>query len=137
MPQKQLNAEDVCPYHRELYQFQDGATYERPIVDGQIPFEFEWGKKNTTSYQGTPTRYGYANAASSMLSTINFNVEDIKQWAILDSGATSHFLCMDAQATGVTPTKDPITVTIPDGTKLTSTHTRELDLPNLPQAART
>ena len=137
MPQKQLNAKDVCPYHGELYQFQDWATYERPIVDSQMPFEFNWGKKNTTSYQGTPTRYGFANTASSMLATINFNLEDIKQWAILDSGATSHFLCTDAEAKDVRPTNDPITVTIPDGTKLTSTHTRELDLPNLPKAART
>ena len=136
-PQRSRRVSISQPHHTELYQFQDGATYERPIVDGQVPFEFKWGKKNTTAYQGTPTRYGYANAASSMLSTINFNVEDIRQWAILDSGATSPFLCMDAQATGVTPTKDPITVTIPDGTKLTSTHTRELDVPNLPKAART
>lgn len=84
-----------------------------------------------------PARYGHANAASSMLSTIDFNLEDIKQWAILDSGATSYFLCIDEAATGGKPTNNPITVTIPDGSKLTSTHTRELDLPHLPQATRT
>ena len=71
-----------------------------------------------------------------MLKKINFNLEDIKNWSILDSGATSHFLVTDASATGISVATNPVTVTIPDGSKLTSTHKRELDLPQLPKAAR-
>ena len=54
----------------------------------------------------------------------------------MDSGATSHFLVIDASATGMSIATKPITITIPDGTKLTSTHKRELDLQLLPKAAR-
>ena len=38
----------------------------------------------------------YAFAAEKLLRTINFDIEDIREWAILDSGATSHFLVVDA-----------------------------------------
>ena len=71
-----------------------------------------------------------------MLKTINFNLEDIKDWDILDSGAKTHFLVIDASATGISLAANPITDTIPDRTKLTSAHNRELDLPLLPKAAR-
>ena len=101
---------------------------------GTMPFKFRW-KTNKIS-ANTPSKYGYAHAASSMLKKINFNLADIKNWAILDSGATSHFLVTDASATGVSVATNPVTVTIPDGSRLTSTHKRELDLPQLPKAAR-
>ena len=38
----------------------------------------------------------YAHLANLLLKTINFILEDIKQWAILDSSATSNFLLSDA-----------------------------------------
>ena len=41
-------------------------------------------------------RRQYAFAAGKLLRTINFDIEDIREWAILDSGATSHFLAVDA-----------------------------------------
>ena len=62
--------------------------------------------------------------------------ENSKDWAVLDSGATSHFLVIDATATKVTPATNPVTVTIPDGSTLKSTQVRKLDLPQLPMAAR-
>ena len=53
-------------------------------------------------------------------------------------GLRSHrpFLVTDASATRISVATDPITVTIPDGTKLTSTHKQELDLLLLPKSAR-
>ena len=42
--------------------------------------------------------------AGKVLKTINFNLEDIQEWAILDSGAMSHFLVIDASVDDVTPT---------------------------------
>ena len=52
-----------------------------------MPFEFKWNKR--TAFQVNLSNYGYVQAASSMLKTINFNLEDIKDWTLLDSGATS------------------------------------------------
>jgi hypothetical protein len=116
-----------------LYQFQSMNTTNKEGM-GTIPFKFRWKKKKSST--NTPSKYGYAHAASSILKKINFNLDDIKNWAILDSGATSHFLVTDASATGVSVATNPVTVSIPDGSKLTSTHKRELDLPQLPKAAR-
>ena len=69
-----------------------------------------------------PSKYSYAQAANSTLKTINFHLNGIKDCAILDSGATSYFLVTDVSATGISNATNPITVTIPDGSKLTSTH---------------
>ena len=71
--------------------------------------------------RNNPSKYCYAQVANSILKTINFNLEDSKDWAILDSGATSHFLVTDVSATGISIATNQITVTIPDDTKLTST----------------
>ena len=78
----------------------------------------------------------YSHAANSLLATINFNLEDIRNWAILDSGATSHFLVPDAPTINVQPALNPLHVTMPDGNSVSSTHTCELDLPQLPKQAR-
>ena len=71
-----------------------------------------------------------------LLSTFNVNRHNIREWAILDSGASSHFLCLDAPVTNKQIANDPITVIQPDGYTMTSTHDSDLDLPQLPRAAR-
>ena len=78
----------------------------------------------------------YTYAANSLLSTVDFSVEDIRKWAILDSGATSHFLVPEAPVTNVRPAMTPLRVTIPDGNQVSSTHTCELQIPGLPKRAR-
>ena len=57
-----------------------------------------------------------------MLKTIDFALEDIKKWAILDSGATSNFLLSDAPMDDERPAQHPITAKLPDGRKVKSTH---------------
>ena len=52
--------------------------------------------------------------------------------AISDTGATAHFLTTDAPAINIKAAVVPLTVTMPDGNKLTSTHTCNLDIPWLP-----
>ena len=74
--------------------------------------------------------------APSLLKIYDVRKENSKDWAVLDSGATSHFLVVNATASKVTPTDNPITVTITDGTTLKSTHVRKLDLPQLPMKTR-
>ncbi len=83
----------------------------------------------------TPT-HNYALAASILLRTITTDATTIKQWAILNSGATSHFLTTNAPATNIIPATVPLIARLPNGNKMQSTHTCTLDLPVLPVGAR-
>ena len=80
-------------------------------------------------------RLRYAFAADSLLSTITLTAENIKEWAILDSGATSHFLVLEAPTRQTEVATEPLTVRLPDGARVTSTHMCELELSQLPPAA--
>ncbi|KAL7425501.1 hypothetical protein ACHAXH_000250 [Discostella pseudostelligera] len=55
--------------------------------------------------------------------------------ALSDSGATSHFLVDGAHAINIHLNPDPITVQLPDGRTIRSTHTCNLDIPWLRGAA--
>ena len=84
----------------------------------------------------TPTQ-NYALTASILIRTITTDAANIKRWAILDSGATSHyFLTTDAPATNIIPTDVPLIARLPNGDKVQSMHTCTLDLPDLPDGAR-
>ena len=50
-----------------------------------------------------------------LLSTVDINLQNIKKWAILDSGASSHFLVTGAPVTNKKVATNPIAVTLPDG----------------------
>jgi hypothetical protein len=63
------------------------------------------------------------------------DAKTIKEWAILDSGATSHFLTSDAPATTIHLATIPIITCLPNGECVQSTHTCTFDLPALPPAA--
>ena len=70
-----------------MYQFQGN----NPVQDynTKMPFKFKWNKRK--AFCVNPGKYGNVQAANSMLKTINFNLRDIKDWAILDSGAKRHY----------------------------------------------
>ena len=55
--------------------------------------------------------------------------------AIADAGATAHFLLPGAPVTNVQPTLYPLTINLPDGSTIKSTHTCLLDIPWLPLKA--
>ena len=57
------------------------------------------------------------------------NASIATECAILDSGATGHFL---APVTNLQVADNPISITIPNGKNMTSTHTCNLDIPWLP-----
>ena len=105
-----------------IYKFQNNNPIQE--YKNKMRFEFKWNKRK--AFQVNPSKYEYAEASISMLKTINFNLEDITDWAKLNSGATRHFLVTDASATGIPIATNHITVTIPAGSKLTSTHKQEL-----------
>ena len=63
--------------------------------------------------------------------------DTINAWAIADSGATSHFLVTTAPTINKTTATCPLSVKLPDGAIIKSTHTCDLNLPQLPGTART
>ena len=75
-----------------------------------------------------PSSARFAHAANALLSTVNINKENIHEWAVLDSGATSHFLVINAPVINKTPALHPISVSLPDGDKIRSSHMGELDV---------
>ena len=75
-------------------------------------------------------------AANALLSTVYINMKSIKDWEILDSGATSHFLVTTAPITNITPVSNPLAVKLPYGACVSSTHTFKLTLPQLPTRSR-
>ena len=70
------------------------------------------------------------------LSTVDINLKNIKEWEILDSGASSHFLVVGAPVTNKQVAVAPISVTPPDGDQVHSTHIGDLDMPQLPKSGR-
>ena len=63
----------------------------------------------------------------------------IKVRTIADTGASDHFFEFahtDLPIINVRPTTDGISVLIPNGDHMLSTHTAELDLPHLPHQAK-
>ncbi len=83
----------------------------------------------------TPT-HNYAFAAAVLLKTISTDAKTIKKWAILNSGATSHFLTTNVPATNICAASVPLVARLPNGERVQLTHTCTLDLSELPAAAR-
>ena len=67
---------------------------------------------------------------------MDINIKSKKECAIIDSVATSHLLVTVEPITNITPASKPITVKLPDGACVSSTHTCTLNLPQLPTRAR-
>ena len=53
----------------------------------------------------------------------------VVNYAISDSGATAHFICEGAPVVNVRPATIPLKITLPNGEKIESTHTCNLDIP--------
>eukprot|EP00804_Cyclotella_cryptica_P025040 CCRYP_015954-RA/>CCRYP_015954-RA protein AED:0.40 eAED:0.40 QI:0/0/0/1/0/0/2/0/332 len=56
------------------------------------------------------------------------------EFAIMDSGATAHFLVKGAAVKNKQPTGNPLKIKLPNGTVIQSTHTCNLDIPWLPNS---
>jgi hypothetical protein len=84
---------------------------------------------NTNCHPTTTNNYAFA--ASILLKTINVNAATIERWAILDYGATSHFLTTNAPATNIILAAVPLIAHLPNSDKVQPTHTCTLDLPDL------
>jgi len=53
--------------------------------------------------------------------------------AIADTGATNVFIMEGAPVTNKQKTRKPLTINLPDGTKVKSTHECDINIPGLPQ----
>ena len=67
-----------------------------------------------------------------LLHTKYINLQNIKKWAILDSGATSLFLALGVLVREKIVAKKPIVFILPDGDQAHSTHTGDCDMSQLP-----
>ena len=112
-------------------------------VKDNIKFDVNQYTATSTPTPYTPSRHTYhksvntySHVANSLLKTIDFNLEDIQQWAILDSGATSHFLLTDSPIDDERQTLNPITTKPPDGRRVTSTQEGRIRWRHLPEKAR-
>jgi len=56
------------------------------------------------------------------------------EYAILDSGATAHFIIKGATVRNKHPTFNPLKIKLPDGSVIKSSHTCNLDIPWLPNS---
>ncbi len=71
-----------------------------------------------------------------LLKTISTDAKTIKRWAVLDLGATSHFLTTNLPATNICAASVPLVARLPNGERVQLTHTCTLDLPELPATTR-
>ena len=86
--------------------------------------------------KSVPHLQKYEYAAKALLATVDINMQNVHEWVILDSGATSHFLVIAAPTTDRQEAKNPLSVKLPDGARMSSTHTCTLAIPELPVKAR-
>ena len=101
-----------------------------------IPPGFSHNDTKETSYHDQCLPHGLAAATNHLLETITLTRNNIHKWAILDSGATSNFLMTTAHVANKERIDDGITVSLPDGNKVKSTHECTLNITGLPIAAR-
>ena len=79
-------------------------TRSQRIVKNQQWKQTQFKMKVTTVTNMHPT--------PNLLKIYDARKENIKEWAVLDLGAASHFLVVDVTASKVIPTYNPITFTI-------------------------
>ena len=73
--------------------------------------------------------------AKAPLDTVDINMQNVHEWAILNSDATSYFLVIAAPTTDHQESKNPLSVKLPDGAHVISTHTCTLAILELPTKA--
>lgn len=117
----------------------DTATTDSASTNSSLSSDEDW--RAPQRVRTTPQRVDILPTTSSNsekaeaayhLSTNTFS----KDGGVGDSGATSHFVLPGTPVINVRKAVDPLVIYMPDGKKIQSTHTCELDVPNLPEAAR-
>lgn len=76
-----------------------------------------------------------SNKAQPILQKVDLSDTNMKEYGILDSGATSNFMVTNAPADDIQPVETGLNVKLPNNDRVTSSHTCNLKL-NLPKEAR-
>ena len=71
-----------------------------------------------------------------LLSTVDTNRKNIKEWAMLDSGVSIHSLVTEMPVINKQPALNHMTVITPDRTQVQPTHTYHLDILLLPEEVK-
>ncbi|KAL7446006.1 hypothetical protein ACHAXH_009820 [Discostella pseudostelligera] len=71
-----------------------------------------------------------------LLKTVMLTDDTSHEWAIVDSGASSHFLTTTAPFTDMQPTNSPIWAQLPNGDRICTTHTCRMQIEALSDQAR-
>ena len=66
---------------------------------------------------------------------VDFSQVDLQDWVILDSGATSNSLVIEAPVMDIVPATNLLTITIPNSSKVQSMHDCKLAITELPEKA--
>jgi hypothetical protein len=113
----------MVPYYNPYQQFRRLGASDTKIdkINADVNF---------SSACPIPT-HNYAYVALVLLQSISTDAETIKEWAILNSGATSHFLTTTATATNILLAVVPLVACLPNDERVSSTHTCTLDLLSL------
>ena len=121
------------PRHMQCHSYQQHSLYIQQHAPQKIPPSRFKPVANQLLAKNQPLHHPPQNMH---LSTVDINLKNIKEWAILDSGASSHFLVVGAPVTNKQVAVAPISVTLPYGDQVHSTHIGDLDMPQLTKSAR-
>ena len=75
---------------------------------------------------------GYGYAAVSIMREVALDAKNLRDWAILDSEASGHFLLSTSPVVDKRIADVPLTVMLPSGDVVSSSHIAKLNLPQLP-----
>ena len=64
------------------------------------------------------------------------NIKIAVDMAVTDSGSMRNFILLGTKVSNMEISKKPLTINLPDGTRLKSTHTCEINVPRLPKESR-
>ena len=78
----------------------------------------------------------YSLSSTSSPPTSSFLTTKANTHAIADTGATKHYIRVDAPTFNVTKATNPITVRLPDHSTMSNTHEAFIRIPKLPRSAR-
>ena len=95
-----------------------------------------YARATRTILEDARTPPDWKRPATGCFQEINTRRMNMRRWAILDSGASSHFLIVGAPLLHKRKAANPIKVTVANGEQVQSTHDGALDIPGLPPGAR-
>ena len=132
-------------YHQQTFRNQDHSTSN---IGDQVALNTAQRKDNLrmarytkavrTKSEDTRTPPEWKRPTTGYFQEINTRRTNMRRWAIVDSGASSHFLMMNAPLLYKRKAANHklLMVTVANGERVRSTHDGALDIPGLPPSAR-